>query len=64
MPSNLLENMPEALRRENIALYRLSMNSKEPKLPQLGPGSLMLPTFGEPNPPIAMMNHRLVSCLK
>ncbi|XP_076921903.1 protein ALWAYS EARLY 3-like [Bidens hawaiensis] len=59
MPSNLLENMPEALRRENIALYRLSMNPKELKLPHLGPGSLMLPTLSERNPPIAMMNHRL-----
>ncbi|KAJ0734567.1 putative transcription factor MYB-related family [Helianthus annuus] len=52
MPSNLLDNMPEALRRENSALYRLSMNSREPR-------SLMLPTLSEPNPPIAMMNQRL-----
>ncbi|KAI3810539.1 hypothetical protein L1987_20156 [Smallanthus sonchifolius] len=59
MPSNLLDNMPEALRRESSALYRLPMNSTEPKLPQLGTGSLMLPTLSEPNPPIAMMNQRL-----
>ncbi|KAM0031487.1 putative protein LIN-9/Protein ALWAYS EARLY, DIRP [Helianthus debilis subsp. tardiflorus] len=49
MPSNLLDNMPEALRRENSALYRLSMNSREPR-------SLMLPTLSEANPLIAMMN--------
>lgn len=64
MPSNLFDNMPEALRRENSALYRLSMTSREQKFPQLGTGSLMIPTLSEPNPPIAMMNQRLVSILK
>ncbi|KAJ0454509.1 putative protein LIN-9/Protein ALWAYS EARLY, DIRP [Helianthus annuus] len=49
MPSNLFDNMPEALRRENSALYRLSMNSREPK-------SLVLATLSEANPLIAMMN--------
>ncbi|KAK9054800.1 hypothetical protein SSX86_025879 [Deinandra increscens subsp. villosa] len=56
MPSNLTDNMPEALRRESNALYRLSVNSREPKVPQVGTGSMVLPTLSEPNPPIAMMN--------
>ncbi|KAL8205923.1 hypothetical protein R6Q57_009474 [Mikania cordata] len=59
MPSNLLDNMPEALRRESSALYRLGVNSSESKLPQLGTGSLMLPTLNKSNSPIVTMNQRL-----
>lgn len=63
MPLNLLDNMPEALRRENGALYRFSMNSGEPRLPQLATGSLMLHTSSEQSPTIALMNQRPVNFL-
>lgn len=61
MPLNLLDNMPEALRRESGALYRFSMNSGEPRLPQSAMGSLMLHSSNdhlEQIPTIALMNHR------
>lgn len=67
MPLNLLDNMPEALRRESGALYRFSMNSGEPRLPQSAMGSLMLHSSNdhlEQIPTIALMNHRPVSFLK
>ncbi|KAI7750261.1 hypothetical protein M8C21_015970 [Ambrosia artemisiifolia] len=60
MPLNLWDNMPEALRRENSALYGYFMNSGEPRLPQSVTASLMLHTSSEQSPPIAMMNQRLV----
>ncbi|XP_071726393.1 protein ALWAYS EARLY 3-like isoform X2 [Rutidosis leptorrhynchoides] len=41
MPSNLLENMPEALRRESSELYRFSLNSREPPLSQSVVGSFL-----------------------
>ncbi|KAM0040478.1 putative transcription factor MYB/SANT family [Helianthus debilis subsp. tardiflorus] len=56
MPLNLLDNMPEALRREN---RRFCMNSTEPRLQQSVNGSLMLHTSSEQSPTITMMNHRL-----
>ena len=66
MPLNLLDNMPEALRRESSALYRFSMNSGEPRLPQSATGSSMLYTSREhfeQSPTIAVMNQRSVSLL-
>ncbi|PWA60554.1 hypothetical protein CTI12_AA358410 [Artemisia annua] len=61
MPLNLLENMPEALRRESGAPYRFSMNPAELRFPQQPTGSLMLLTSNEhleQSPAIALMNHR------
>lgn len=55
MPLNLLDNMPEALRKENSALFRFSLNPVEPRLPQSASGSLMLHTSSEQTP---MMNQR------
>ncbi|KVI11100.1 hypothetical protein Ccrd_010492 [Cynara cardunculus var. scolymus] len=66
MPLNLLDNMPEALRRESSALYRFSMNSGEPRLPQSATGSSMLYTSREhfeQSPTIALMSQRPVSRL-
>ncbi|KAI3752472.1 hypothetical protein L2E82_24505 [Cichorium intybus] len=51
MPSNLLDNMPEALRREMTALYRFSGDSRMPH-------HLSSEHF-EQSPSIALMNHRL-----
>ncbi|KAJ9557042.1 hypothetical protein OSB04_011656 [Centaurea solstitialis] len=56
MPLNLLDNMPEALRRESSALYRFSMNSGEPRLPQSATGSSM--ELFEQSPTIALMSQR------
>ncbi|XP_076931411.1 protein ALWAYS EARLY 3-like [Bidens hawaiensis] len=57
MPLNLLDNMPEAF-RENNALYRFTMISRETRLPQSVTGSLMLHTSSEQGPTIAMMSQR------
>ncbi|KAL7584291.1 hypothetical protein Lser_V15G44887 [Lactuca serriola] len=58
MPLNLLDNMPEALRREMSALYRFSMISGEPRLPHHHLVHTSSEHF-EPGPTIALMNHRL-----
>lgn len=61
MPLNLLDNMPEALRRESSALYMFSMNSGEPRLPQSATGSSMLYNSREhfeQSPTIALMSQR------
>lgn len=61
MPLNLLDNMPEALRRESGKPYRFSMNPAELRFPQQATGSLMLHTSNEhleQSPTIALMNHR------
>lgn len=66
MPLNLLDNMPEALRRESGAPYRFSMNPAELRFPQQATGSLMLHTSNEhleQSPTIALMNHRRVCFL-
>nr|XP_043621779.1 protein ALWAYS EARLY 3-like isoform X2 [Erigeron canadensis] len=62
MPLNPLENMPEALRRENSALYRFSMNSEEKRLPQSATGLLVLQSSRdhlEQSPVIPLGNNRV-----
>lgn len=59
MPLNRSDNMPEDLRRESRALYRFPMNPREPIMPQLATGPLMLHTSSEQTPTIALTNQRL-----